>query len=322
MILKSLSRKDTQFEQIVEYVLTDKGAITDQYANFTILQNILHQPTEYKAIAEAFESNDIFRKVRKNGVVMYHDILAFHQADSAVLTDQKLEAIARKYIELRGGANALCLCKPHYSEKHIHLHFLIHNCELQSSKNLRIDKKKFADIKTKIQQFQLEQFPEITHSYNLHRSTNNYLRQVPETEKEYQAKKHNRSTPTKGVSQKQLLQKELVRLLENTSSLNDFLAHYQEEGRAVVYYRKNELAGIIINSRKYRFLTLLRGRDDLALKFFDLQIDHYKHKEQESEREQEPMDELSKMKKRLRKQREKMRAKNKEKGRDLDRDDW
>ena len=291
MIIKSLTRKNTSFKQIVKYVLTDKGNITDPYASFTVLQNLLHQPTEIAAIAESFERNDVFRKKRKNGVSLYHDILSFDQKDSPVLTDEKLEAIARKYIELRGGDKSLALAKPHYSEKHWHIHIVFHGSELLSSKNLRMDKKQFAGVKAKIQQFQLEEFPEIVHSFNQHRTHSKYLRKIPETNREYQQKLRIEKEQAAGqfiekpLNKKELLKTELVAILENANDIETVLAHYAATGRTV-YYRNKELTGIIEDNKKYRFLTLLRGRDDLAIKYLELVIQAAAQalKEQQSKR--------------------------------------
>jgi len=253
MIVKSKGRKDTNFAQLINYVLTDKGR-TDPKDTFTIFHNTASWEKD-KVILE-FVENDSFRKKRKNGVVMHHEILSFSPQDQQHLSAPVLEDIAEKYIELRG-ANALCVAKPHIAEEHIHLHFVFSGNELFQDTSLRLSKKEFKDLRLNIEAYQLQQYPQIQHS---HKFTEKHLSLQQQqrrellspnrvTDAEIQLKKRSK-TPIK-----EQLKERVQSIFKQASSFDTALEKMSVEGLEVYQYRQ-KANGIIYNNKKYRFTTL------------------------------------------------------------------
>ena len=90
MILKSLSRKTQTFRQLIRYITTPKSP------------PILHNLPPDLATAEiehAFLDNAQWATARKNGVWLYHEILAFHPQDSPHLSDPILQDLAQHYLQ-------------------------------------------------------------------------------------------------------------------------------------------------------------------------------------------------------------------------------
>ena len=157
MIVKTVRLKKPVFQQLIEYVQSDKGRGGDQ--GFEIHHNL--NPT--CDLAEQFERNDQYRKRRSGGVVSYHEILSFHANDRLHLTTVILEDLARKYIELRG-SNALCYAAPHLSELHPHIHFVFSGNHYRSAKTLRLGHAAFRRIRREIEAYQVERYPKLEHS--------------------------------------------------------------------------------------------------------------------------------------------------------------
>ena len=92
-IVKLVSRKDSDFFSLVEYLHKDhsskKGSDKkEEIDGFTLLHNIFDvNPDDKQGMVSAFVKNNEHRKKRKNGVAMYHDIVSFHPKDAEFLRD-------------------------------------------------------------------------------------------------------------------------------------------------------------------------------------------------------------------------------------------
>lgn len=119
MIIKMLRCKQrSDIGRLVDYVLSDKERIANINDTFFIAHNMYARDRlEFK---KAFYDNDAFRKKRKNGVVIYHEVLSFSSKDKITL--EMLEDLTQKYIALRAN-DAVVLAKPHIEEGHIHVLF-------------------------------------------------------------------------------------------------------------------------------------------------------------------------------------------------------
>ena len=82
MIIKSMSRSEASFAQLVRYI---SAGSADRSHN--LYRNLF--ATSDSGIAAAFEENGKLLKARKNGVFMYHEIISITRSGSATLDRQK-----------------------------------------------------------------------------------------------------------------------------------------------------------------------------------------------------------------------------------------
>lgn len=88
-VVKSKTRKDNSFKQLVEYISEKDnsfnqllGYINKEEGKNLQSQILLHNisgisDNDIPGITQAFQENDSFRRQRKNGVVQYHEIISF-----------------------------------------------------------------------------------------------------------------------------------------------------------------------------------------------------------------------------------------------------
>ena len=120
MITKSLSRKSASFHQLITYMSQENA---DE--RFEIHQHCLSRGDT--ALAREFSANSQLLAKRKNGNVLYHDILSITIEDGVDRGHAKscLRELALKYLAERCPQNMVygCLHDDHMS--HIHYHLMI-----------------------------------------------------------------------------------------------------------------------------------------------------------------------------------------------------
>lgn len=96
MIVKSLTRKQSTFRQLLEYMMHDDDRLTSG-GSFVLQHNIKGKTID--DWVQAFEHNEQGRIYkRSNNVKMYHEILSFSNRDIQKITTKTLKDIAKKYI--------------------------------------------------------------------------------------------------------------------------------------------------------------------------------------------------------------------------------
>lgn len=251
MIVKSTSRKDTGFQQIVDYL--HKESFEGRGA-FTYVHNIDIDPDDQEAMIEAFRYNDSFRKKRKNGVAFYHEILSFSPNDSATIKDNldMLRDLTEQYILLRS-PNALAIARPHIEEDHIHIHCIISASERESSRTVRISKSMLEEIKKQVRAYQQQHYPELLYSYQKGKDVHSEKTKSHATwQMELNGRKQDKKEQLKNL---------VIDVLQLSDSFNEALVLLKERGIGI-YRRKEKFVGIIWNNRKYRFSTLIRDEKE------------------------------------------------------------
>lgn len=164
MIIKTLRWKTGAYGRLVDYVGKELLAYVgkEEDRSSMILHN-LRPSDDLDHIAQQFAENDTYRKRRKNGVAMYHEILSFHTRDREAITPDMLEDITREYLRIRA-PHALAFACPHYDRDHVHVHIAISGTEFRRSKTLRMDNRTFAKVRKQIEEYQLSRYPELEHS--------------------------------------------------------------------------------------------------------------------------------------------------------------
>lgn len=183
---------------------------------------------------------------RKNSVVLTHELLSFHAADTNSITPEKLERLTREYIRLRG--NGKFLAVPHYDKSHYHVHILASGVDV-NGKAMRMSRSELGELKKKIQQYQVERYPELSKSLPTHGRKS----KLRVTDKEIQMKKRTKKQTTRERVA------EMVNLCRLRSRSDEkFFVLLSEKGMEV-YQRGGKPYGVLFNERKYRFATLGMG---------------------------------------------------------------
>jgi len=144
--------------QIVQYI--DKSA--DKRFN-PILHNLKTARAEVKEIINEFKENAQHCPARRNGVVLYHEVLAISGRDKRKVSPDLLEDLGRKYLELRAG-QALAYGAVHFDHANPHIHFVISGNLIESPKKLRLSKRDFNRVKIELERYQRERYPFLKHS--------------------------------------------------------------------------------------------------------------------------------------------------------------
>ena len=257
MIVKTIRIKTKDFARLANYIEDDKGRSQDNSPfdkNFRVFHNV-QTPSVEGAIA-ALKANDKYRKVRKGGVVLYHEVLSFSPKNKAHITQAMVEDLAYKYISIRA-KNGVCFAKPHVHEKHIHVHFLFSGVELESSRTLRMDNSKFKEIRLEIERYQLK-YPELKHSI-VYLNKEKRREKSNVKDKEFQAKK--RLKKEGKISQKERVYQLLQEAISKSDTLDDFYKNVEKQGLKIYSRGKNKRTGIILETgKKYRFSTVLKDQ--------------------------------------------------------------
>lgn len=193
MIVKSMTRKSESFVQIVEYI--EKSS--DKSFN-PILHNLKTARVEVKEIINEFKENARHCPVRRNGVVLYHEVLAISGRDKSKVSPDLLEDLGRKYLELRAGA-ALGYGAVHFDHPNPHIHFVISGNLIESPKKLRLSKRDFNRVKIELERYQREQYPFLKHSviFDSQARSKQSFSKSKEDERKKRLEKQGRAAPSR-----------------------------------------------------------------------------------------------------------------------------
>ena len=124
MIIKSMSRKQANFGQLVDYF--EDGRQDEKY-------NIYHNiySTNAENIKSEFTKNATFLSQRKNGVYMYHEVLSITKTANLTREQQKeiLKDIGLEYIQNRANHNLVFAVLHDDKADNLHYHFMISSNE-------------------------------------------------------------------------------------------------------------------------------------------------------------------------------------------------
>lgn len=263
MIIKTLSRRGSGFDKAISYVdknqeQTEKSKLFDE--NFRIYHNIIGN-TKEDAI-QAFKENYQYKKKRKNGISILHEILSFHKDDQ--VTQEAIEDLSQKYIDIRA-KNALVYSATHTDKQHIYIHMIISANEVGSSKSIRLNNKQFKEVRIQLETYQQKHYPELHRSivYLGREKQQNRKKQdassrdqkYVELQKRLETEAKNQNTRKK-VTDKEKVFVYLHQAQQRAKSLEEFYKLVEKQGLKV-YERKNKKIGITLKGRNYRFATVL-----------------------------------------------------------------
>ena len=255
-------------------MLHDKDRLFDREGkSFIVTYNL--KGNNIKEWGQQFKENETYRtQRRKDSVLLTHEILSWHRDDAKNITLKKLEEMTREYIRLRN-PNGLYIAVPHFDKGHYHVHVCASGIEYHNGKSLRLSKAELQKLKKGIQNYQVEKFPELSHSIVNHGGKSKSL----VTEKEYQHK-HRMGRE----SEKEKIIETLQTCYKKAFSKEDFF-ELLKESKLSSYSRGGKVTGIVYQGRKFRFSTL--GFTDEKLKELDKSIERERELQKVRERRKE-----------------------------------
>ncbi len=200
-----MARKSHSFGQLLAYM-----TIPEQPGP-SITHNLQSPGNDIAGIHREFLDNTRYLPPRKNGNVLYHEILSFSDQDRTSVTPTILEDLTRKYLELRS-PNALAFAQAHFDTECPHMHIMISANNLASSKRLRLSRVEFAGVKRSLEQYQRQRYPFLEHSVVYERGKPTSKRQrAPHHERRGESERSRRLAKASGLREPS--QKEQVRAL-------------------------------------------------------------------------------------------------------------
>jgi len=245
MIVKIKSFKKPEFKRLLEYILNDENRLYNHDNKSFLITHNLKGRTLNKFV-DQYQLNEKFRlRRRTDSVILTHEIISFHKDDSEKITVEKLEAIARQYINLRN-PKGIFLAVPHFDKEHYHIHICTSGVEYRIGKSLRMSKAGFQKLKKDIQNYQIERYPELSQSLVA------YSEQgiAKKSDKEYQLRRRS-GRATKKEKLLELIEKSM----NKSRNQDDFQSILQESG-IELYKRRGKPTGIVFENLKFRFSKL------------------------------------------------------------------
>ena len=245
MIIKSKSRKRSSFGQLLMYL----EAGTDERS--MIFAHNLRGASVEEWTQEFLDNEALRLRTRKDSVRLYHEVLSFHEASSQHLDRSTLEELTAEYVRLRA-PNGLVLAMSHHDRAHVHVHLAVSGVEYASGKSIRLSQSAFARVKTQLQSYQRERYPELEHSLVAHGSG---------TGKNNDREHQYRQRETRPLNRERV-KDELQEILRRSTSLEDFLSRLK--GKDIEpYHRHGITRGVKAHGYKFRLSTLGVAREEL-----------------------------------------------------------
>lgn len=249
MIIKKIGYKTTRsFRTKIDYALTDKGR-RDPLSSWAIFHNF--QSIEQESLVREMEENSALLPPRKGRNLCYMDVLSFHPKDREKISQEALREVAQRYIQDRGLDRHFVLAVPHMEEEHLHVHVVYSANEIGAKRVPHWSNKQFANMKRGFERWQIERFPEWSHSVVQTKSKDQRSRQRP-VDKEIQMKKRIGQHLTK----KEKLWQQLSPLFVRSKTIDEFCKLIESNTPYKVYVYRGRPNGILVDGVKHRFVKL------------------------------------------------------------------
>ena len=216
MIIKSMSRKEPSFRQLMDYISREMGTEA-----FKFRHNLMGRGDD--VVGAEFEQNASLLKRRKNGVFLYHEILSITRAQGLPEKAQQelLYGIAQQYVDARCPDN-LVYGGLHQDKDHsYHMHLMISANRAGDSARLRLTKAQFREIQVQLEAHVLENHPELEQKLAINKQA--------ERKRTRGDVEHERRTG-RPPSRKEALRGRLHAAYEQSDSREAFAAALQEQG--------------------------------------------------------------------------------------------
>jgi hypothetical protein len=245
MIIRSLSRKSISFKQALMYFNAP------DLVGEPLTHNLLSDADDLSGIHEEFLDNARYLAPRKNGNVLFHEIVSFGAKDKHLVTPAVVEDLIRRYLELRA-PRALAYALSHKGGACAHVHILISANNVQNARRARLTRSQFDHVKKKLELYQRQRYPELEHSI----AQEVKKRKARQGRAESELHRRLRKQGNRELSRKEMLRERLIEQIKAARSEEGFLMRLELLGQR--FYRRGRHAGVIDKhtGRRHRLRTL------------------------------------------------------------------
>jgi len=225
-------------------MLNDKDRLFDKEGrSFAITHNL--RGNSIDEWGKQFKNNEQYRlRKRSDSVYITHEMLSWHRDDGKHITLAKMETMVREYIRQRN-PKGMYVAVPHFDREHYHIHICASGIEYKTGKSLRLSKPELLKLKKDIQQYQIEQFPELSKSVVQHGKSKSLL-----SDKEYQIKlRIGRETEKEKVI-------ELLKTCDKKANSKEIFLQLLKKSGLRTYDRNGKTTGVVYGNYKFRFSRL------------------------------------------------------------------
>lgn len=273
MIIKSMSRKEPSFEQLISYMSSEKAD-----ARYDLHWNCFSR--DHDDLVAEFEENARLLSRRKNGNYLYHEILSLEVAEGAdpQMYKERLRDIAERYVSERSPHNLAYGCLHEDHAHNLHYHLLISANERGERCRYRLPKRKFDTLKRELEAHVLKQYPELKQRA---------LIGAVSSKEKMSVKAGEMQRRSGALPERESVKTVLQEAMAQTSSMHNFCFFLSEHG--LEFYTRGKNFGVQAThesgkTRKYRFSTLGVHEDFEAFQLRVTQMeDVAKPKQQSSE---------------------------------------
>lgn len=164
MIIKIKSHKRiSSFQKVLNYMIHDKDRLFDERGKSFAITHNLKGDTIKEWVEQYIKNEECRKNKRVDSVLCTHEIVSFHRDDAKNISLEKLEDMARQYIQKRG-KNALSVAVPHFDKQHYHIHLCVSGVEYLTGKGMRLSKVQLHGLKKELQEYQVRKYPELSRS--------------------------------------------------------------------------------------------------------------------------------------------------------------
>lgn len=254
MIIKSMSRKEPSFTQLVAYMSDEKSdrAFDLHHHVFT------RDPGD---IAAEFEDNARLLGKRKGGNYLFHEILSLdtRECGQGREVKEKLRLLAFEYIERRCARNMVYGAMHRDHEGHLHYHLMISANERGDKSRLRFSPGQLAKTKREVERHCREAYPELKQPEVMDQSPEDRDKRRDQRKSQKQQEMEKRGAK---LTKKEQLAQELRGMMAYAKSQAEFERLLQDHGFTLRQNGKNWVIepiaceGDTKKLRPHRFSTL------------------------------------------------------------------
>ena len=245
MIPKSMSRKTASFDQLSAYMDSEKS---DQ--RFDLHHNCYARGQ--KNIAAEFYENSKHLKSRKNGNILYHDIISISLEEGVERGHAKecLRDITLKYIETRCPQNMVYGCLHEDHADHLHYHLMISANQRGDTKRHWLTKSEFKVLKEDLEKHVLENYQQLKQRK---------INTATKKEKQVSRKAADQKRRTGKLDRQEKVRMTILKAMVHTSTMDEFKSKLLAE--KYEYYSRGKNHGVSVahtdgKKIKYRFSTI------------------------------------------------------------------
>jgi hypothetical protein len=252
MIIKSMSRKHPSFNQLIDYIESERKL---KSRGFSIYHNTYNRESDH--LKSEFIDNSKHLRFRKNGVYLYHEIISITRTKNIPEDQQKeiLKNIVTEYLKMRA-KNNLAYAVLHEDKKdNLHFHIVISANEVASDTRKWLTKATFADIQTQLEKWVLETYPELEQKAVFFQNQTDQEKQERASKAHLSNKGAELKRRTGKTSTRDTMKATLESIFETAENGRHFTNLLEKEG--LTLYQRGKQHGVIAkDGTKYRFSRL------------------------------------------------------------------